>query len=153
MRRLATLLFYLCVFGGLAEFTLRYYFSGVSPFLIQSSSPQVLGGFLPKQSIVLRDLDVQAPFARVVINEDGVRSGGNGEAESLKATVAKSAKIICVGDENTFGLGVGDEETYPTILRGLMQTRAKAPYQIVNAGVANFSPADEQNFIKNKFKR
>lgn len=150
MRRLLAIIFYLCIFGGLAEIATRYYFSGIGPLLVESNDPNVLGGLMPNQSIVLRPILPMIPLTRVNVNQDGLRVGGVGEVESTKESVASTSQIFCIGDEVTFGLGVADEEAYPTLLRGLLKTRANQTHQVFNAGVPGFGPKEEQTFLKSK---
>lgn len=150
MRRISVVLFYLGIFIGLAEMTLRYYFSGVGPSLIKTHNPAILGEFLPNQSILVRPGNLSVPRVRVLTNQEGLRLSGSIESENSKEPVDAPAKVLCVGDEITFGLGVPDEETYPTLLRGILQSRAGRPYQIQNGGVPGYHAKEERDFLKNK---
>lgn len=48
-------------------------------------------------------------------------------------------RILCLGDSSTFGLGVGDQETYSARLQSLLRERTGKPVEAVNGGVVGYT--------------
>jgi hypothetical protein len=65
-----------------------------------------------------------------------------------KPSAAK--RILVLGDSITFGVGVGDPETYPAIMETILK-RTHADIEVVNAGYADgFSPDSYYVYLKNR---
>lgn len=72
---------------------------------------------------------------RVNTNADGFRNSHLSPAKSLK-----SYRIVCLGDEITFGAGVNQIHTYPNILESMMRSSYHFYItEVVNAGVIGYS--------------
>lgn len=61
-------------------------------------------------------------------SQDGFR---NNESRSSSAT-AKS--VLCLGDSYTFGMGVNNNETYPSYLENLLNAGGNQAFRVLNAG-------------------
>ena len=75
----------------------------------------------------------------VVINSLGFRS-----PELSPRKDPRALRIMCLGDSQTFGFGVAQDETYPARLGALLaRAMGDRPVEIVNAGVQVYSTEQE----------
>ena len=51
--------------------------------------------------------------------------------------------VLVLGDSMTFGVGVGDEETYPALLEPLLDSALASPARVWNGGVTALGPQEE----------
>lgn len=73
------------------------------------------------------------------VNAQGFR-GPLVETERTEGTL----RIACVGDSQTFGLGVGDEESWPAVLETTLRAEdAASPVEVLNCGVAGYEIEQE----------
>jgi lysophospholipase L1-like esterase len=98
---------------------------------------------IPERAITLWDPDLyyrlrpsNAVFGRYHVNRHGLRG-----PEFEDAKPAGTLRLLCAGDSSTFGLGVGDGETWPActhrIIAGLLvDSRA---VEAINLGVPGYS--------------
>ena len=75
-------------------------------------------------------------------NKDGLR-------KTYKAKNAKDT-IVILGDSYTFGVYVGDLDTYPSVLSKLLEKKGSS-YNVINAGYASGFSTDEQYSWLNKY--
>ncbi|HZL99714.1 MAG TPA: tetratricopeptide repeat protein [Planctomycetota bacterium] len=98
---------------------------------------------IPEKAITLWDPDLYyrlrpstAIFGRYHVNRHGVR-GPEYDEDKPPGTL----RLLCAGDSSTFGLGVGDDETWPAvtarILGGLLEGSARV--EAINLGVPGYS--------------
>ena len=98
---------------------------------------------LPEKAITLWDPDLYytlrpstAIFGRYHVNGHGVRG-----PEYQAAKPPGTLRLLCAGDSSTFGLGVGDGETWPArvqqILEGLLEGSWRI--EVINFGVPGYS--------------
>jgi lysophospholipase L1-like esterase len=97
----------------------------------------------------LRDLRLQKPTR---ISRDFVFSTN---AEGLRSPPLQPPgtriRILAIGDSTTFGLGVGDHETWPAQLEALLNARAGAPrYAVINAGVIGYSSYQGLRYLEQR---
>ncbi|MCO5165223.1 MAG: GDSL-type esterase/lipase family protein [Planctomycetes bacterium] len=62
------------------------------------------------------------------------------------ADVEGALRVLCLGDSNMFGQGVGDDETLPAQLERLL--RARGPAVVYNAGVSGYATEHELRTLK-----
>ena len=72
---------------------------------------------------------------------DGIRSGTGINSQGYRGKELVSnpedhTRIWIVGDSFTFGVGVGNEFTYPAVLEKLLRDPAGKPVEVINAGVS-----------------
>src|SRR5437867_8997121 len=65
----------------------------------------------------------------VVTNGLGLRSP---EIAAVKRP--GTIRVLCLGDSNTFGIGVAQEETYAARLQALLRGQGRAEAEVINAG-------------------
>ena len=73
----------------------------------------------------------------VTVNADGFRGHETGVEKP-----AGCYRIIVLGDSATFGVHVGDDETYSALLEGMLNAdpgRGKRTFEVINAGVIGYS--------------
>lgn len=98
---------------------------------------------IPEKAITVWDPDLYyrlrpstAVFGRYNVNRHGVRG-----PEYDDAKPPGTLRLLCAGDSSTFGLGVGDDETWPAftarILGGLLEGSARV--EAINFGVPGYS--------------
>lgn len=81
--------------------------------------------------------------APVVIDARGFRANGAaGGGESGGSTV------LALGDSFTFGLGVGDRETWPARLESDLRARTGRPIGVVNAGTISYGVFQEMDLLR-----
>jgi lysophospholipase L1-like esterase len=119
--------------------------------LIWKSAPNVERRYLDVFSPVWREEDRIALLRRfnpstppefeanpkwdVALNSDGFRGG-----EMLRDRPASTLRIACVGDSWTFGMPVGEAETYPKRLgEWLRRDDPASRYEVLNFGVLGYS--------------
>jgi len=79
----------------------------------------------------------------VVTNSHGFRSPAL-EVEREPSSV----RIICLGDSQTFGNGVAQDETYPARLQSRLSLQAPpGPVEVINAGVGGYNIQQEVNLL------
>ncbi len=79
----------------------------------------------------------------VHINSHGLRGD---EFATIKP--ANTIRILNLGDSVAFGWKVGQEETYGSLLEGLLNTHSDGPrYEVINAGVPGWNLCAETNFL------
>ncbi len=80
----------------------------------------------------------------VTTNALGLRS-----PEVASTTAEGELRILVLGDSNTFGNGVGQEETYPRRLEALLASRQPAArVTVVNAGVPGYDTGQEVELME-----
>jgi hypothetical protein len=71
---------------------------------------------------------------------------GNRGPEAASGKRAGVRRIVFIGDSQTWGYGVGDDETIPAQLSVLLNEAASAPSEVVNLGVGGYGT--DQAFLK-----
>jgi lysophospholipase L1-like esterase len=59
-------------------------------------------------------------------------------------------RIVCMGDSCTLGWGVKDDETYCTLLAGLLQPKFKKKIETINAGVLGYASSQGLHQLQTK---
>jgi lysophospholipase L1-like esterase len=78
-------------------------------------------------------------------NTDGFRS----HHEYSRPKPNGTRRVLAIGDSFTFGIGVGDAESYPAQLeRRLSRLCGSAPVQVINAGVGGFGTSQELELLE-----
>lgn len=84
---------------------------------------------------IFRGNQVRIPVSVIRINSIGIRG--------MECTMEKGIgvyRIFVVGDSFTFGSGVGNEETFPAVLKGLLNDeRAGTHFEVLNLGIPGAS--------------
>jgi len=79
-----------------------------------------------------KNMEFDAPYE---INSLGLR-----DREFPRAKPAGTKRILVLGDSFTEGVGVSGPETFSSQLQGLLDAAGFGGWQIINAGVASYSP-------------
>jgi hypothetical protein len=111
---------------------LREFFETMDPVLHHKLIPGARG----RQ----KTMEFDAPYE---INSLGLR-----EREFPRAKPAGARRILVLGDSFTEGVGVSGAETFSRQLQGLLDTAGLGRWQIINAGVASYSPLLEYLYLK-----
>lgn len=86
--------------------------------------------------------------AMVETNAYGMR-----DREPLPEHTAGLYRIVVLGDSFTFGQGVSEDETYPTILESLLNRapeRTQRSYDVLNLGVSGYTTQDEALLLEHR---
>ncbi len=108
-------------------------------FLQHSSVPGLAYELVP-------GLDVECWGDRVQINEQGMRDSDPFESLSDSVTC-----VLALGDEATFGRLVGQANTYPSVLEGLLNGQGLTPgceFELLNLGVSGYGVADSARVLQ-----
>jgi lysophospholipase L1-like esterase len=130
-----------------SEGFLRIFGFGSAQGLHTASDPifnRIPGIFEPNQHFLYKD-NPKIPF-KVFINSLGFR----GPEITLKKA-SKTIRILCLGDSNTFGYVVDDDETYPYRLQSLFVQEDKM-VEVINGGVGGTTIVDQFYFLKKSIK-
>ncbi|HET7290012.1 MAG TPA: SGNH/GDSL hydrolase family protein [Thermodesulfobacteriota bacterium] len=84
----------------------------------------------------------------VRINNMGFRGRDVGEKKDPGAY-----RIVMLGDSFTFGAGVGDDQTFSSVLEKILNASSPGKYEVVNCGVESFSPVLEYIQLKRNIDR
>ncbi len=82
---------------------------------------------------------------KVRVNRLGLRGPEQSPAEDCQA----SLRVLCVGDSNTFGLGVGDTEAYPARIEAAVRAGGRS-CAVWNAGVVGYA-TDQERITMEKY--
>ncbi len=81
----------------------------------------------------------------VKINSEGMRDDEYG-LEKPKDVY----RIAVLGDSNTFGLGVEQDETYSAVLERMLEKNLDSKYEVLNFGVPGYTSKQELELLKTK---
>jgi lysophospholipase L1-like esterase len=84
-----------------------------------------------------------AGYGSFRINRLGFRG-----ADFDPANKAAAKRIICVGDSNTIGLNVNEEETWPAALARSLARQAPGGFEVINAGFNAYTSSHYLNLIR-----
>jgi lysophospholipase L1-like esterase len=80
------------------------------------------------------------------VNEQGFR-GPTVEKEKPEGVY----RIVCLGDSQTYGNGVGEEDTWPAVLtRRLRMARPEAKIEVMNCGVGGYETEQEVAYLESR---
>ena len=79
----------------------------------------------------------------VVTNGLGLRSP---EIAAVKRP--GTIRVLCLGDSNTFGIGVAQEENYAARLQALLRGQGRAEAEVINAGVGGYDTLQEVDLME-----
>jgi lysophospholipase L1-like esterase len=86
------------------------------------------------------------PVWEIALNSDGFR-----DAEFPDEKPASAFRIVCLGDSWTFGMGVGQTETYPQQLKTLLgREHPEANFEVFNCGVLGYSSHQGLKLLQKK---
>ena len=88
----------------------------------------------PLQRITQLDPDTRQPL-KLATNSFGLRG-----TEIQVPMPPGVYRIVCLGDERTFGTHVPDGETFCSQLQTLLQARSRVKIEVINAGVPDYCP-------------
>lgn len=112
-----------------------------------SAEPRLRGELVPGSSLVTRFPDRRGRVVREVsahVNAQGFRGR---EVEREKP--ADTFRIVCLGDSQTFGNGVGDEETWPHALEtALREAHPGRAIEVMNCGVGGYETEQEVAYLE-----
>jgi len=94
-------------------------------------------------SKTLRGYDPADFDVRMRINNKGFR-GRDLSGEKAPGTY----RIVMLGDSFTFGAGVGDDQTFSSVLEEILNASSHGKYEVVNCGVESYSPVLEYIQLK-----
>lgn len=116
--------------------------------LTPQEAQKTYGYFAPNQNKIILFPGIND--YKVTINNLGLRivSPVKQEPKSLEEIKTKN-RILCVGDSETFGNGVNDEDTFPYQLQSLIKTEGKDAV-VFNAGIGGATITDYLEYLKVK---
>jgi lysophospholipase L1-like esterase len=106
--------------------------AGLEPTLGASDVPVAITAPDPRLGYTLR---AGATFAYAGVTTTANRLGLRGDAPALDEPVT----VLALGDELTFGWGVGDPDSYPAVLGRWFKDRCPTCGPVVNAGVPGYT--------------
>jgi lysophospholipase L1-like esterase len=116
------------------------YLDVFSPVRTQQDRIALLRRFIPSVPAEFR----ANPTWDIQINSDGYRGG-----EMSHARAASTVRIACIGDSWTFGMPVGQNQTYPSRLAAwLHQEHPETKYDVQNFGVLGYSSFQGLRLLK-----
>ena len=59
-------------------------------------------------------------------------------------------RILCIGDSRTFGVGVGDAETWPAQLQQALDVQRPGRFEVINAGVTGYTARQGLRYLELK---
>tara|TARA_B100000686_G_C16796854_1_gene983026 strand:+ start:1683 stop:3590 length:1908 start_codon:yes stop_codon:yes gene_type:complete len=81
----------------------------------------------------------------VNVNDKGIRRKKNNDYRKKDGKF----RIVCVGDSETFGLGVGDSQTYPFYLEKILnESSGSNKFEVLNLGVSSWGPVEYYRYLK-----
>ncbi len=104
----------------------------------RSANPKIIYEFLPNQSVTFEG-------KRVAINAKGFR-GIDYKVEKEVGT----KRILGLGDSQMFGWGVGDEETYLSVLSDRLNEQSEFSWEVINTAVPGYNSIMELETLKEK---
>lgn len=113
--------------------------------LYEVNGPQ-LGDYLPLQDGLSRWV-VTRPF-RYTTNAEGFRYSPLDYAPQREGP-----RILCLGDSFTFGSFVNDDQSFPSVMARRLFNPGHFTGQVINAGFAGYSIADELEYYVAKGRR
>lgn len=120
----------------------RTYLDVFSPVHTEQDRMTLLRRFIPTVPAEFRD----NPTWDVRLNSDGYR----GEEMSV-IPQPSTVRIACVGDSWTFGMPVGEDQTYPSrVAQWLHQERPDTRYEVQNFGVLGYSSFQGLQLLKSR---
>jgi lysophospholipase L1-like esterase len=97
-------------------------------------------GWASKRDARLRD----DPARPVTTNSLGLRCA------EVPAARGDEYRILSLGESTTFGIGVGDDETYSARLETLLQGWRGRPVRVINAGVSAYSSTQSLLYLQGR---
>lgn len=100
--------------------------------LYRFSDYKIYGDLEPNRDVLFIS-NADRPY-RVVTNSSGLR-----RKEQIKTKDENTIRVLCLGDSFTFGVYVPNEDTYPAITEGLLNSSAHdRDFEVLNAGVVGY---------------
>ncbi len=62
-------------------------------------------------------------------------------------------RIVMLGDSFTLGAGVGDDQTFPSLLEGMLNASSSRRYEVINCGVESYAPVLEYIQLRRNIER
>jgi len=106
----------------------------------ETSDPVLHHRLIPDARGRQKTMEFDAPYE---INSLGLR-----DREFPRAKPVGAKRILVLGDSFTEGVGVGGTETFCSLLQGRLDTAGLGRWQVINAGVASYSPLLEYLYLK-----
>jgi lysophospholipase L1-like esterase len=120
----------------------RTYLDIFSPVRTERDRIALLRRFIPTVPSEFRD----NPKWEVRLNADGFRAG-----EMSTTPSPSTIRIACIGDSWTYGMPVGEDQTYPSRLASwLRKERPGAKYEVLNFGVLGYSSFQGLQLLKTR---
>ena len=90
-------------------------------------------------------LKANSIYGNISINSKGFR-GKEFSEEKIPLTL----RIFTLGDSCTLGVGVGNDETYASVLENTLNSNSHSPnkFEVINAGVAGYTSLQGLRFLK-----
>ena len=109
----------------------RRYVDSFSPVHTDEERTLLLRRFRPALPNSLKG----SPVWEISLNSEGFR-----DAEVPERKPASAFRILCLGDSWTFGMNVGQEQTYPQRLKALLREEfPEVDFEVFNRGVLGYS--------------
>lgn len=92
--------------------------------------------------------------ARFTVDDRGLRNGAQQpESGTPDADAPRDAlRVALLGDSQTFGFGVRDEETFGAHLEALLEDATGEDVVVLNAGVPGYGTADQLAFLRSRWE-
>lgn len=130
----------------LAEGILRFSVTSAPSYINYAFYANRLGD-LPPQVDLVDNLIKGLPY-HVSSDTEGFRSSPEVPPASPRPRVVR---ILCLGDSFTFGIGVDDTQTFPTLLRRYLEDRyPDIRFDVFNSGIPFYDIVDELDYWEQK---
>jgi lysophospholipase L1-like esterase len=97
--------------------------------------------YAPDHNLYWRPLPDQSVFTKIGRKPVRINSKGTRGPEFATSKPGNVFRILCLGDSRTFGWGLATDETYSSVLQGLLRPLARdhTQVEVINAGVNAWS--------------
>ena len=102
--------------------------------------PTHLGDLHPDQDGV-RAESRYTPY-HLATNEEGFRN--------KRSLITKGVKVLCIGDSFTYGLKVGNHDTWVAVAEAFLERKLSQPVQLLNAGLPGTTITDHGAYFADK---
>ncbi|OLN29764.1 hypothetical protein DVDV_0940 [Desulfovibrio sp. DV] len=132
--------------GLAAEATLRLFVKSAPTYLTYEFYSNLPGDLQPNADVV-DNLIAGLPYH---VSTDA--AGFRGKCGPRPTAAGKRVvRILCLGDSFTYGIGVPNEETYPNLLRTMLEERfPDIAFDVINAGIPFFDIVDALDYWEEK---
>ncbi|MFC2171026.1 SGNH/GDSL hydrolase family protein [Acidobacteriota bacterium] len=106
--------------------------------------------YIPDERLIWRLRPSQETYTKIDRKPVYINTLGFRNAEFNIKKPKETFRIVACGDSCTYGWGVGQDETYPKILEGMLNegNQSGKNYEVINCGVIGYSIAQQKAFLQ-----